>query len=408
MTDPKHTTAKADDGTTDASAAVVVGASGQDGQLLVERLLAEGRTVHATTRRPDALDALASAPSSAGRLRVRRLELAAPAALFELIASARPAEVYNLAGQSSVSQSFADPLGTWQTNAAFVAELLEAVRAHSPATRLYQASSTDMFGGTDGGTHRYDEDSPLTPRSPYASAKAAAHLLCRSYREAYGLRVACGILSNHESRRRPAPFLTRKIVEHVRALRRARGGPAAHAPLSMGNLKIRRDWGFAPDYVEGMQLILRQVEVRRARAAAPDEDTHADSHATLEGSRATREDSRVPREDAGASYRDYVLGTGESRAVWELVDAAFRLAGFALDWQLGGDDPRGWGARFRDGGARAVVVDPRLLRPADPLVIEVDASRARRELGWEPRRGLEVFLGDMLGEDPADAAEARA
>jgi GDPmannose 4,6-dehydratase len=364
--------------------AVVVGASGQDGYYLAERLLAEGWEVHATTRRPATLDALARATASGGRLRVHAVELTEPAPLFDLIARERPAEVYNLAGQSSVSRSFSEPLRTWATNADFIAGLLEVLRLRSPRTRFYQASSTDMFGASGAGTIRYDESSALNPQSPYASAKAAAHLLCRSYREAYDLRVTCGTLSNHESRRRPAPFLSRKIVDHVRALRSL--GPVerrAHQPLMMGNLKIRRDWGFAPDYVEGMQLIIRQTRVRASMRG---------EHTAQQGP-----------DDAGALYRDYVLGTGRSHAVWELVDEAFRIAGFALEWRLEGDDPREWSARFGEGGAPAVAVDASLLRPADPLVIEVDSARARAELGWSPRRGLGVFLSDMLDDTAARA-----
>jgi GDPmannose 4,6-dehydratase len=141
----------------------------------------------------------------------------------------------------------------------------------------------------------------------------------------------------------------------------------------MGNLRIRRDWGFAPDYVEGIRLILRQIKVR-----------------------AERSDEIAPVVDEGRAYRDYVLGTGKTYAVWELVDTAFRLIGLDLEWSLEGDDPRGWNARVRSSGKPAVAVDPSLLRPADPFIIEVDPSRARRDLGWSPRAGLEVFLKDML------------
>lgn len=362
---------------------IIIGASGQDGYFLTERLLAEGSTVHAATRRPEELSLLGQAPSSKGRLYVHAVNLLEPESLFDLIAQTRAEEIYNLAGQSSVSRSFADPILTWRTNAGFVARLLECVRTRSPQTRFYQASSTDMFGGGAGETILYHEDSALHPASPYASAKAAAHLLCRSYREAYNLRIACGILSNHESYRRPEGFLTRKITDHVRALRRLRaeGDGEAAAPLRMGNLKIRRDWGFAPDYVEGMRLILRQVSVRAARSRAADDAMGVE-----------------PAEpDEGISYRDYILGTGKTSAVWELVDTAFRIAGFTLEWHLEGDDPSRWHARFNATGEKAVVVNPSLLRPADPLVIQVDASRARTQLGWTPREGLEAFLEDMLG-----------
>lgn len=350
--------------------AVVIGASGQDGYFLTERLLDEDRKVHAFARRPADLAPLLKTVRSPGGLQVHSFDLLTPQPLFDLIAQELPAEIYNLAGQSSVARSFAEPLLTWRTNAEFVATLLECVRLRSPRTRLYQASSTEMFGGAAGGTVLCDENSVLNPQSPYASAKAAAHMLCRSYREDYNLRIACGILSNHESQRRPAHFLTRKITDHVSRLRLSPHAAASTPPLRVGNLKIRRDWGFAPEYVEGMRLILRQISVRAERGEA--------------------------LADEGRAYRDYLLGTGRTHAVWEMVDTAFRLAGFDLEWNLAGDDPVSWQAVFRSRGKLAVEVDPTLLRPADPLVIQVDPSRARDELGWIPQQGLEVFLGDML------------
>ena len=362
--------------------AVVTGATGQDGYLLTERLLDEGWIVHAPVRRPEALGTLAS--SGAGhRLRVHAGDFSRPSELVDLITQVQPEEFYNLAGESSVSSSFSDPGGTWQTNAGAVALLLECVRTNSPQTRFYQASSSEMFGCVPGGSVVHNEDSALNPQSPYATAKAAAHLLCRSYRETYGLRVACGILFNHESRRRSARFLTRKVVEHVRTLGES-SSVASHDPLVMGNLKARRDWGFAPDYIEGICSILRQIDVRssvRGTEVEPDE---------------------------GAYYRDYVLGTGQLHAVWQLVDRAFALGGFDLEWQIEGLDPKLWGAYFRATGSPAVVVDLALLRRADPMAIQADASRARDELGWEPRTGLDVFLRDMLRGDAQLALPNRA
>jgi GDPmannose 4,6-dehydratase len=368
--------------------AIVTGASGQDGYLLTERLLAEGWTVHATLRRPGALHELDSSLQRAGRLQVHVVELLDPSDLFSLIAEVRPDEFYNLAGQSNVARSFADPWYTWRTNAEVVASLLICIREQSPHTRFYQASSTDMFGYVPGGTVLHHENSALNPQSPYASAKAAAHLLCRSYREAYGMRIACGILSNHESHRRSAQFLSRKVTDHVRALGRHPGQHRASerqresAPLLMGNLKIERDWGFAADYVVGMSMILRQIEIRAQRSG------------------------REREPDVGQHYRDYVLSTGQTHAVWQLVDRAFGLAGFELDWQLDTDDPLRWRAHFRATGLPAVVVDPSLLRPADPLSIKVDPSLAREELGWTARQGLDVFLSDMLDDEAGQRAEA--
>jgi GDPmannose 4,6-dehydratase len=351
--------------------ALVTGASGQDGALLVARLAGEGFRVHAVVHR------VMDAPTYSGEHAVEFVEadILDDARMTELVALIQPTELYNLAGLSSVSQSFADPRLAWLTNAVAVANLLDAVRQFSPDTRMYQASSSEMFGWVPGGSVMHNEDAPLLPQSPYASAKAAAHLLCSTYRRAYGLRIACGILFNHESRRRGPNFLTRKVTNHARGLR-AHSSPFSAEPLTAGNLKARRDWGFAPDYVDGMCRILRQVVVRGEVNGAE------------------------PEPDVAAAYRDYVLGTGQSHAVWELIDRAFELAGFELDWDLAGEDPAAWGAHFQGSDVVAVRVDPDLLRVNDPLVIEADASRARMELGWAPRVGLDCFLEEMLSDAP--------
>jgi GDPmannose 4,6-dehydratase len=346
--------------------AIVTGATGQDGYYLVRRLLDEGWTVHAAVRDVAAAERLFGAHE---RLNAVRRDLRDPGPLAALVGDVRPEELYNLAGESSVGASFADPRATWESNAHAVVHLLDAVRTDSPGTRVYQASSGEMFGSVPGASVVHDEASPLAPQSPYAAAKAAAHLLCRSYREAYGVRIACGILFNHESHRRGPQFLSRKVVDHLLALRAG----TAESPLSLGNLTARRDWGFAPDYVEGMVAILRQAAIRG-----------------------------VP--DVASSYHDYVLGTGRLHAVWELVDRAFALAGLELAWELEGDDPAAWSAVFAESGATAVVVDPALIRPSDPMAIAANPARIEAELGWRPRPGLDAFLEDMLA---AGAAVAR-
>ncbi len=338
--------------------AIVTGATGQDGYFLVRKLLAEDWTVHAAVRDVGAAEELFGRHD---RLRAVRRDLRDPGPLCALVGDVRPEELYNLAGESSVGASFADPRATWESNAHVVAHLLDAVRKDSPQTRFYQASSGEMFGSVAGESVVHDESSVLNPQSPYAAAKAAAHMLCRSYRESYDVRIACGILFNHESHRRGTQFLTRKVVDHLHALRVS----GARRPLTLGNLKAQRDWGFAPDYVEGMVMILRQVAVRGVQ-------------------------------DEAASYRDYVLGTGRLHHVWELVARAFALAGFDLEWQLEGDDPLAWSARFADSGEPAVLVDPAFIRPADPKAIAADPTRIQQELGWQPRPGLDPFLEDML------------
>jgi GDPmannose 4,6-dehydratase len=351
---------------------MVTGASGQDGYFLAERLVAEGFRVHATVH-TDAGTRELRGMRGPGSLIVHVLDFSQPAGLAALIAEARPDELYNLAGQSSVSASFVDPSNTWRTNAEAVHTMLEAVRLQSPSTHFYQSSSSEMFGSLPGEAVVHDEDSPLKPQSPYAAAKAAAHVLCDAYRRAYGLRIACGILFNHESHRRSAAFLTRKVVDHVKALRRLSTDELRNAaPLSVGNLAARRDWGFAPDYVDGIVRVARQI--------------------------ATRADTlrRPPEEDTGSNYSDYVLGSGQLHAVWELIDRAFALGELELDWDRRSDDPTRWTAHIRRTETVAIRVDPALIRPSDPLAIGADPARARRELGWAPRFGIDTFLLDML------------
>jgi len=357
---------------------VVTGAGGQDGFYLVARLLADGCQVHATIR-PGAARAELEALPNADHLTILELDVTDADLVRRLIADVRPDELYNLAGLSSVRRSFDDPSTAWRTNAQTVQGLLESLRTQSPATRFYQASSTDMFGSSPGDTTIHDERSAFRPQSPYAASKAAAQVLCDTYRRAFDLRIACGILSNHESRRRPASFLTAKVAAYVRELRarRERGElPGRHdatlEPLRVGNLRVRREWGFAPDYVDGMVRICRQIQVRADVLGTP-----ADPN-------------------VGASYRDYVLGTGSQTAVWELIDRAFGLAGFELEWDRSSSDPSDWTARIVDKGQVVVAVDPSLLRPADPECIGTDPSLARRELGWEPTADLDAFLEEML------------
>ena len=358
--------------------AVVTGAAGQDGYYLVRRLISEGVTVHAIVRDSRRCDDLRRLMHS-GSLTVHELELSDDDGYADVIERTQPDEFYNFAGQSSVSASFVDPTSTWRTNADAVQVMLEAIRLNSPQTRFYQSSSTDMFGAEPGRAAMHDETSALMPQSPYAAAKAAAHVVCDAYRRAFGLRVAAGILANHESRRRPPTFLTRKVADHVRRVRRA-GASRLHemAPLAVGNLAVRRDWGFAPDYVDGIIRILRQIEVRATTSGEPVEL------------------------DIGSNYRDYVLASGRLHAVWELVDRAFEMANLSLDWDRQDPNPAHWTAVFRSSGTPAVVVDPNLIRPTDPTVIQADPSRARRELGWTPQPGLDRFLSDMLAVDDHD------
>ena len=335
------------------STAIVTGATGQDGYYLVRRLLADGWTVHAAVRDLDAAEAVfgarrAAAPACAATSAI-------PGPLRALVGDVRPEEVYNLAGESSVSASFDDPQATWESNAHVVVHLLDAIRLDSPATRFYQASSGEMFGSVPGESVVHDESAALNPQSPYAAAKAAAHMLCRSYRESYGIRIACGILFNHESRRRGA------------SSSRARSSTtcaSSRAGIADGPARARKPEGAA-------RLGLR-ARLRRGDGLDPPPGRELRGVA-----------------DEAASYRDYVLGTGRAPSVWELADRAFALAGFELDWELDGRRPaRLVGAlrRLRRAGRRRRPgVHPALRPEGDRRRPDPDRSRARLEAAAGPR-----------------------
>ena len=268
--------------------ALITGITGQDGSYLAELLLAKGYEVHGVVRRSSSfnterLDSIYQDPHAANyRLRLVYGDLDDGSSLSNLIAKVRPDEVYNLAAQSHVRVSFDVPEYTVDSVAMGTLRLLEAVRTLGDNCRFYQASSSEMFGSTPPPQR---EDTPFSPRSPYACAKVFAHQLCQNYRDAYGMFICCGILFNHESPRRGIPFVTRKIT---RAAARIKHG--LDKQLFLGNLDAKRDWGFAGDYVEAMWLMMQQPE--------PD---------------------------------DYVVATGESYSVRDALEVAFSTLG--LDWQ---------------------------------------------------------------------------
>ena len=251
------------------------------------------------------------------------------ARLRALLDEVVPDEVYHLAAQSHVRVSFDEPVHTADVVALGTLRLLEAVR-QSGRPRVYVASTSEMFGDAP---PPQSEATPFRPRSPYAIAKLAAHWHAVNYREAYGVPVSCGILFNHESPRRGATFLTRKVT-----LAAARIKLGLQDKLRLGNLSSKRDWGYAPDYVEAMWTMLQQDE--------PD---------------------------------DYVVATGESHTVGEFVEAAF--GALDLRWQ------------------EYVVIDPRYLRPTEVDDLRGDASKARDELGWAPSVGFEALVEIMVGAD---------
>jgi GDPmannose 4,6-dehydratase len=316
--------------------AVITGITGQDGSYLAEFLLARGYQVHGFKRRSSSfntgrVDHLYEDLHAAGaRFFLHYADLADASSLARLLSEIRPNEIYNLGAQSHVKVSFETPEYTGDIVALGTLRLLEAVRHTGLDCRFYQASSSEMFGSTP---PPQSETSPFHPRSPYGCAKVFGHNIVVNYRESYGLHASSGILFNHESPRRGETFVTRKIT---RAVARIKHG--VQTRLYLGNLDARRDWGFAPDYVRAMWLMLQQ-------------------------------------EQPG----DYVIGTGEAHTVREFVQLAFSSAG--LDWQ------------------KYVEIDPQYFRPAEVDHLVADASKARRALGWEPTVTFPQLVRIMVDAD---------
>jgi GDPmannose 4,6-dehydratase len=325
--------------------ALVTGITGQDGSYLAELLLAKGYEVHGIVRRSstfntERLDTIYQDPHVADyRLRLIYGDLEDGASLANLVKKIQPDEIYNLAAQSHVRVSFDVAEYTVATVAMGTLRLLEAMRELDNPCRFYQASSSEMFGSSP---PPQSESTPFQPRSPYACAKVFAHQLCQNYRDAYGLFIACGILFNHESPRRGIPFVTRKIT---RAAARIKHG--LDNKLFMGNLDAKRDWGFAGDYVEAMWLMLQQDK--------PD---------------------------------DYVIATGESHSVRDVLDVAFGT--LDLDWQ------------------KYVELDPRYLRPTEVDHLRGDMSKARAKLGWQPKVKFAELIRRMVVADEEDVRSALA
>jgi len=313
-----------------AKRALITGITGQDGSYLAELLLDKGYEVVGVVRRSSAPD-LWRIRHLLHRLTLRPGDLLDQLSLVRIIADVRPQEVYNLAAMSFVPASWDQPLLTGEFNSMGVTRVLEAIRQVDPAIRLYQASSSEMFGKVREVPQK--ETTPFHPRSPYGVSKVFGHYITVNYRESYGLFAVSGILFNHESPRRGLEFVTRKVTDGV-----ARIKLGLAEELALGNLDAQRDWGFAGDYVRAMWLMLQQD--------TPD---------------------------------DYVVATGISHSVRDLVEVAFAHAG--LEWR------------------RYVRLDSGLLRPAEVDHLIGDAGKARDQLGWTPEYTFERLVQAMVDAD---------
>ena len=321
-----------------AKRAIITGITGQDGSYLAELLLEKGYEVTGIVRRLSASNSW-RIDHLGDRITLRTADLLDQLSLVRVIQDVQPHEFYNLAAMSFVPASWDQPMLTGEFNAQGTTRVLEAIRQVDTGIKIYQASSSEMYGRVR--EVPQTEMTPFYPRSPYGVSKAFAHYITVNYRESYGIFAVSGILFNHESPRRGLEFVTRKVTDGVA---RIKLGLSDH--LALGNLDACRDWGFAGDYVRAMWLMLQQEK--------------AD---------------------------DYVIATGISHSVRQLVDIAFRHAGLDLE--------------------KYVRVDPAFLRPAEVDSLIGDASKARDVLGWKPSVNFEQLIAMMVDEDLARVASAR-
>ena len=311
--------------------ALITGITGQDGSYLAELLLEKGYEVYGLIRHT-------SEPNSRrikhllDRIHVLSGDLMDQHSLTTAIHEMQPDEIYNLAAQSFVPTSWSQPVLTGEITALGVTRMLEAVRLAKRDARFYQASSSEMFGKVRDWPQ--NEETPFNPRSPYGVAKVYGHLITINYRDSYGLFACSGILFNHESPRRGLEFVTRKVTNGV-----ARISLGKQKELRLGNLDVSRDWGYAGDYVRAMWLMLQQDQ--------PD---------------------------------DYVVGTGTSHSVRNMVELAFRRAGI--------DDPE-----------KYMVIDKELFRPAEVNKLMADSSKAQKVLDWQPKVNFEELIAMMVSAD---------
>lgn len=329
--------------------ALITGIRGQDGAYLAKLLLEKGYEVWGADRR--------SGEGNSWRLKELKIERSIKIVYMDLleltnikrtVEKIMPDEVYNLAAQSFVQASFDMPLLTADVDAMGVLRILEILRVVKPDARFYQASSSEMFGKVQ--QIPQNEKTPFYPRSPYAVSKLFAHWITVNYRESYGIFACSGILFNHESPLRGIEFVTRKITYGV-----ARIKYGLQDKIVLGNLDSKRDWGYAPEYVEGMWMMLQQNE--------PD---------------------------------DYVLATGETHTVKEFVEKAFSTAGFEIEWDGEGVNTKG---RDKKSGKVFVEVSPEFFRPAEVDILIGDSSKAREKLGWYPKTKFDKLVEIMVKAD---------
>jgi GDPmannose 4,6-dehydratase len=335
--------------------ALITGITGQDGSHLAELLLEKGYEVHGIIRRcssfnTDRIDHIYD------RIKLHYGDLTDPLVMSNLISSIQPDEVYNLGAQSHVRVSFEIPYYTAQVDGLGTLAVLEAVKNHCPKARVYQASTSELYGGMSYNmpVTGYTEESPMHPRSPYGCAKMYGLWITKNYRESYGMHISNGILFNHEGERRGETFVTRKVTMALGVIKNYLDHRRFDFPtLKLGNLYSKRDWGYAKDYVYGMWLMTQQD--------VPD---------------------------------DYVLATNETHSIKEFVNLAALECGMELKWVGEGVNEKA----YYEGNV-IVEIDERYYRPAEVDVLLGDYTKAKEKLGWEPKVDFENLVKIMMNHD---------
>jgi GDPmannose 4,6-dehydratase len=335
--------------------ALITGITGQDGSYLTELLLEKGYEVHGIIRRAsnfntERIDHLLSNPN----LILHHGDVTDSANLNQLLSKLKPDEIYNLAAQSHVQVSFEVPEYTAQVDAVGTLRILDAMMTHCPNSRLYQASTSELYGKVQ--EIPQTEKTPFYPRSPYGCAKIYGFWIIKNYRESYGLYACNGILFNHESERRGKTFVTRKVTIALSEI-----SVGLRSILKMGNLDSQRDWGYAKEYVEAMYLMLQQEKPE-----------------------------------------DFVIATNKTYTVREFITRAAKHVGFDLAWEGEGIDEKGID---RNSGKVIVEIDPRYFRPAEVDLLIGDGTKAKELLGWEPKVQLDELIQIMMQHDLADAQQ---
>lgn len=335
--------------------ALITGITGMDGSHLAELLLNKGYEVHGVIRRTssfntDRIDHIFD------KLKLHYGDVTDPLVISNLVSSIQPDEVYNLAAQSHVKVSFEIPYYTAQVDGLGTLAILEAVKNHCPKAKIYQASTSELYGGMGYNMPEtgYTETSQMHPRSPYGVAKLYGLWITKNYRESYGMHISNGILFNHEGERRGETFVTRKITLALAKIKKAIDNGLDFHTLKLGNLYSKRDWGYAKDYVEGMWMMLQK--------------------------------------DAGS---DYVLSTGETHTIKEFIEQACNVCGWNINWIGEGVSEKG----VLDNGLTIIEVSEKYYRPAEVEVLLGDFTKAKKELDWQPKVKFEELVRIMMQHD---------